>query len=111
MSTAICGGSRSVVHRRVYTTASTGRGPGRTASTEPERRCRSAVPWLPTLRQPTLVLAGDDDPIVPLINGRILTSRIPGARLHVLPGAGHLFLLEQPAYLAGVVAAFLAEQR
>jgi len=71
----------------------------------------TSMPWLHTLRQPTLVLAGDDDPIVPLINGRILARRIPDARLHVLPGAGHLFLLEQPAELAEVVAAFLAGRR
>ena len=32
----------------------------------------TSVPWLHRLRRPTLVLAGDDDPIVPLINGRIL---------------------------------------
>ena len=36
----------------------------------------TSLPWLWRLRQPTLVLAGDDDPIVPLVNGRIL------ARLH-----------------------------
>src|SRR4029453_10601181 len=71
----------------------------------------TSMPWLHPLRQPTLVLAGDDDPIVPLVNGRILAHRIPDARLHVLRGAGHLFLLEQPAPLAREVAAFLAAQR
>jgi poly(3-hydroxyoctanoate) depolymerase len=60
-----------------------------------------------TLRQPTLVLAGDDDPIVPLANGRILASCIPYARLHVVRGGGHLFLLERPARIAEVVAGFL----
>jgi pimeloyl-ACP methyl ester carboxylesterase len=71
----------------------------------------TSTPWLHTLRQPTLVLAGDDDPIVPLLNGRILACRIPGARLHVVRGAGHLFLLEQPAHTAAWVAGFLAEER
>jgi pimeloyl-ACP methyl ester carboxylesterase len=42
------------------------------------------------------VLAGGDDPIVPLINGRILARCLPRARLHVIVGGGHLFLLEQP---------------
>ena len=32
----------------------------------------TSVPWLRCLRQPTLILAGDDDPIVPVVNGRIL---------------------------------------
>jgi poly(3-hydroxyoctanoate) depolymerase len=71
----------------------------------------TSLPWLPTLPQPTLVLAGDDDPIVPVRNGRILACRIPDARLHVLPGAGHLFLLEQPAPMAALVTRFLAEER
>ena len=63
------------------------------------------------LRQPTLVLAGDDDPIVPLLNGRILVRRIPNARLHVVDGGGHLFLLERPAEMAALVTGFLAERR
>jgi poly(3-hydroxyoctanoate) depolymerase len=67
----------------------------------------TSIRWLRTLPQPTLVLAGDDDPIVPLLNGRILARRIPGARLHVIRGGGHLFLLERPAQIAEVVARFL----
>jgi poly(3-hydroxyoctanoate) depolymerase len=65
--------------------------------------------WLRTLPQPTLVLAGDDDPIVPLVNGRILARCIPGARLEVIGGGGHLFLLERPAEMATLVADFLGE--
>ena len=61
--------------------------------------------------QPTLVLAGDDDPIVPLLNGRMLANRIPDARLHIVPGGGHLFLLEQPADMAALVTRFLAKGR
>jgi poly(3-hydroxyalkanoate) depolymerase len=66
----------------------------------------TSMPWLRSLPQPTLVLAGDDDPIVPLINGRILARRIPDARLHVVRG-GHLLLLERPAQVAALVADFL----
>lgn len=69
----------------------------------------TSMPWLWRLRQPTLVLAGDDDPIVPVINGRILAHCIPDARLEVLRGAGHLFILEDPAAAARTVAAFLAK--
>ena len=65
------------------------------------------MPWLGRLRQPTLVLAGNDDLIVPLVNGRILARRIPCARLHVVPGGGHLFLLERPAELTALVADYL----
>ena len=67
----------------------------------------TSAPWLHRLRQRTLVLAGDDDPIVPLINGRILAWRIPNARLHVVRGGGHLFLLERPEEHAALVATFL----
>ncbi len=60
----------------------------------------TSLPWLRRLQHPTLVLAGDDDPIVPLVNGRILARCIPDARLHVVRSAGHLFLLERPAEMA-----------
>jgi pimeloyl-ACP methyl ester carboxylesterase len=53
------------------------------------------------------VLAGDDDPIVPAINGRILARVIPNARLEIIRGGGHLFLLERPTEIAALVADFL----
>ena len=68
----------------------------------------TSLPWLCRLRQPTLVLAGDDDPIVPLTNGRILARLIPDAQLHVIPGGGHLFVLEDPDEIAAQVSEFLA---
>jgi poly(3-hydroxyalkanoate) depolymerase len=67
----------------------------------------TGLPWLWRLAQPTLVLAGDDDPIVPVINGRILTKVIPNARLEIIRGGGHLFLLERPTEIAALVADFL----
>jgi pimeloyl-ACP methyl ester carboxylesterase len=42
------------------------------------------------IRAPTLVLHGDVDPLVPLANGQLLAERIPGARLVVYPGTGHI---------------------
>jgi poly(3-hydroxyalkanoate) depolymerase len=67
----------------------------------------TSTPWLWRLHQPTLVLAGNDDPIVPLLNGRIMARLIRGATLHVVEGGGHLFVLESPAAVAKVVADFL----
>ena len=67
----------------------------------------TGLPWLWHLRQPTLVLAGDDDPIVPVANGRILTAVIPHARLEIIRGGGHLFPLERPTEIAALVAEFL----
>jgi poly(3-hydroxyalkanoate) depolymerase len=66
----------------------------------------ASVLWLPRLRQPTLVLTGRDDSIVPVANGRILAGRIPDARLEVVAG-GHLFLLTHAAENAARVNAFL----
>jgi len=62
---------------------------------------------LPMLRQPTLVLAGSDDPIVPLVNAKVLATLIPNARLHVVDD-GHLFLLSRAREIAQLVGNFLA---
>ena len=45
---------------------------------------------LPTIQVPTLVLVREDDPVAPLEMARETARRIPGARLVVLPGQGHL---------------------
>lgn len=71
----------------------------------------TSVLWLHRITAPTLVLAGDDDPIVPVANGRLLASRIPDARLHIVRGGGHLFLLEQANEVGAVIAEFLVEPR
>ena len=69
----------------------------------------SSLPWLPALRQPTLVLAGRDDPIVPLVNARVLAMLIPRARLHVFDD-GHLFLLTRPGRIAPLLRDFLGHE-
>jgi poly(3-hydroxyalkanoate) depolymerase len=66
----------------------------------------TSLPWLPKLRPPTLILAGDDDPIIPLVNGRIMHWLIPRSRLHIYDG-GHLELAADPERLANAVEAFL----
>ena len=67
----------------------------------------TSVPFLPWLRQPTLILAGDDDPLIPLVNARLMHRLIRDSRLHVYPG-GHLGLVTEAAALAPVVDGFLA---
>jgi poly(3-hydroxyalkanoate) depolymerase len=61
---------------------------------------------LSLIRQPTLVLAGDDDPLIPAVNARILSRGIPHARLHMYRG-GHLALVTEADELAPVIDAFL----
>jgi poly(3-hydroxyalkanoate) depolymerase len=67
----------------------------------------TSLPALPFLARETLVMMGGDDRIVPLINGRILAAMIPGARLEVFEGAGHLFLLTHPEESIASLRAFL----
>jgi poly(3-hydroxyalkanoate) depolymerase len=67
----------------------------------------TSLPFLPLIRQPTLILAGDDDPLIPLANARLLHSLIPRSQLHVYHG-GHLGLITEAAELAPVVGRFLA---
>ncbi len=53
------------------------------------------------------MLSGDDDPLIPTVNARILARGIPHARLHLYRG-GHLALVTEAAELAPVIDAFLA---
>jgi pimeloyl-ACP methyl ester carboxylesterase len=64
--------------------------------------------WLPSLTQPTLIVMGRDDPIVPLVNGRILAKLIPNSRLKVME-CGHLFIVTMPGETASVFRRFLDE--
>jgi len=66
----------------------------------------SSLPFLRLIRQPTLIVAGDDDPIVPVVNARIMARLIPEAQLHVY-GGGHIALITEAAELAPVIEGFL----
>jgi poly(3-hydroxyalkanoate) depolymerase len=66
----------------------------------------TSIAWLHRLHQPTLVLAGKDDAIVPPINARILARLIPNATYRIFKG-GHLFALTEKEQVASLVYAFL----
>jgi pimeloyl-ACP methyl ester carboxylesterase len=51
---------------------------------------------LPRIEAPTLIVTGDRDRVIPAPSSAILHERIPGARLELIGGAGHLFFLERP---------------
>jgi 3-oxoadipate enol-lactonase len=59
------------------------------------------------LRMPTLVLTGDEDAVVDPRNSELLAERIPGARLAVFAGGGHLFFWEEPERFVRLVTEFL----
>lgn len=98
----------------------TGRNPGRLAAVPVPRpslrglMCQIAaysawtsLPWLHRLRQPTLVLAGAEDPMAPVQNSIILARYIPNATLRVLPRAGHLFLFDETPAVIPILNSFL----
>ena len=66
----------------------------------------TSLPALPLIRQPTLILAGNDDPMIPLVNARIMHSLLPNGRLHVFDD-GHLGLITAADELGPLVSRFL----
>lgn len=65
---------------------------------------------LPQIQVPTLVVHGDEDRLVPPENGRVLASRIRGARFELLRGAGHVLVTDQPERSIELIQSFLGEQ-
>jgi poly(3-hydroxyalkanoate) depolymerase len=68
----------------------------------------TSLPLLPFLRPPTLVMAGDDDPIIPLANARLMRALIPRSEIFIYQG-GHLELIAEPMRLAPAVESFLKD--
>jgi 3-oxoadipate enol-lactonase len=62
------------------------------------------------IRVPTLVITSDEDRVYPPSIARAMVKRIPGARLAVISGAGHLSNLEQPGQFNEVVLRFLSQE-
>jgi poly(3-hydroxyoctanoate) depolymerase len=66
----------------------------------------TSVPWLHRIRQPTLILHGDEDPLVPPVNAKIMHRLIPHSKLYIFHD-GHLGLGTSAQELAQVVDQFL----
>jgi poly(3-hydroxyoctanoate) depolymerase len=67
----------------------------------------TAWPWLHRVAHRTLVVHGRDDPVSPALNARLMTATMPNARLHMIAGAGHLVLLDEPTRAAPAIVEFL----
>ena len=67
----------------------------------------TSIHWLHRIRQPTLVMAGSDDPLVPPVNARIISMLIPNNRLFIVAGGGHLFMLHSIDKVVPVIRTFL----
>ena len=68
----------------------------------------TSLPFAQLIRQPTLILTGDDDPIIAPVNAKILNKVLPNSRLHVFHD-GHLGILTSAGELAPIVEEFLYE--
>jgi poly(3-hydroxyalkanoate) depolymerase len=68
----------------------------------------SSLLWLHKLTQPTLVLQGEDDPLIPKINARVLAAMIPNAQLRMVD-CGHLFLITRAKEIAPGLQRFLRQ--
>jgi pimeloyl-ACP methyl ester carboxylesterase len=64
---------------------------------------------LPQIAAPTLVIHGDSDRLVPPKNGELIASRIPGAKLMVIPHASHIFGTDQPQAAHQAIGEFLSQ--
>lgn len=86
-----------------------------TAADTASRQAEALFRWsgsydrLPQVRCPALVIAGADDVVIPPENSRILAGRIPGARLELVPGAGHGLQYQCPEELAKSIIRFLQD--
>lgn len=70
----------------------------------------SSLPFIRFLKMPALVIMGDEDSIVPVANGHILNFALPDARLHIIEGGGHLFLVTRAEETATIIREFFAEE-
>jgi poly(3-hydroxyalkanoate) depolymerase len=68
----------------------------------------SSLCWLSRIRHETLILVGDEDPLVRVINARCMAAVMPSCRLRVVRGGGHLFLLDEPGSVVRELTGFLA---
>lgn len=69
----------------------------------------TSVPALPFLKKDTLIMMGEDDQIVPLVNGKLLESLIPNSRLEIFEQGGHLFMLTHREQTLSSLRAFLGQ--
>ncbi len=68
---------------------------------------RDSLPVLEDWDRPLLVVVGEEDTITPPELAREMHRAVPGSRLEVIPGAGHLPPVEQPDHFARVLRSFL----
>jgi poly(3-hydroxyoctanoate) depolymerase len=66
----------------------------------------TSIHWLHRIAQPTLIMAGQDDPLVPVLNAHLLKALIPHSELKIFD-CGHLFLLTRADESVRIMSEFL----
>jgi 3-oxoadipate enol-lactonase len=70
-----------------------------------------SVAPLATINVPTLILAGDEDPVAPRADAELMAQRIPRATMHLLPRAGHYLVFEKSQEVAEVIQKWIVDSR
>lgn len=71
----------------------------------------SSAPFLAQIPHETLVISGDDDPLIPVVNARMLALAIPNARLEIVRDSGHLFLWDEAPRLGEAIGRFVNDPK
>ncbi len=69
--------------------------------------CWSSVPFLPLLRMPVMIMADEEDQLIPPANAQFLHNAIPHSQIEMFRGGGHLFMLSQRARFIEIMRDFL----
>jgi pimeloyl-ACP methyl ester carboxylesterase len=72
---------------------------------------RSGLEAAARITCPVLLILGELDRMTPLRRGRALSAAMPDAETHILPGTGHMVMLEEPAMVKKLMTGFLAGQK
>jgi len=70
---------------------------------------KSIIEQLPAITNPTLMIWGRQDDVVPLKHGELAVKRLPNARLEVIERCGHVPMFDQPEVFNGLVLEFLRD--
>lgn len=70
-----------------------------------------AEPRLAAISAPTLVMAGEEDVVIPAANAALLSAAIGGAEQRLFPGCGHAFMAQEAPAVAAAIRGFLERHR
>jgi len=99
--------NNQAVYTHLYEMMSSTKAEGAAAAHRGRADRRDHLPILSNIRIPTLIVVGEEDYFTPLPIARLMSDRIPGAELAVIPGAGHLPNMEAPEKFNDILHDFL----